>query len=302
MRDLTNVLGTSVSLTFTAENGLSPYSVLEAAWILPGLIQGIRTEVWKGSTEHPIYRLWVSLGLIQEETGVLTMAGLNIVQTKDLFEYEFSMIQQQLDNNFITDPKKYSKLRGALADFSDTYLTDLTNWLIDQTPEAPVVLDFAGGSGYYLAQILKARPAGHGWLYDKAAEPGLLDELGVSDRVNVEKSDFYNDFNFFSEYAGTFSTIIVSEILHCVPMNEWDKLLQMLESLLAPQGKLIVIEQHHNFRLDWRLQALSKGQSVPVDFMNQRLSNFCLREGSTTMVGGQKVLSTHYAVTIRRVK
>ena len=178
--------------------------MLEAAWILPGLIQGIRTKVWRGSTEHPIYRLWVSLGLIDEATDTLTTAGLNIVQTKDLFEYEFSMIQQQLDNNFVTDPKKYSKLREALADFSGTYLTDLTNWLIDQTPEAPIVLDFAGGAGYYLGKILQARPVGHGVLYDKAAEPGLLNAMGVDNRVDVRKENFYDDLNFFSEYGMLF--------------------------------------------------------------------------------------------------
>ena len=38
--------GMKIELTFLEGLGVSPYSILEAAWVLPAVIAGIRTRIW----------------------------------------------------------------------------------------------------------------------------------------------------------------------------------------------------------------------------------------------------------------
>lgn len=291
------ITGNTAHFSYIDKLGLSPYSLLEGAWAFVGIIEGIRTEIWYGDKHHPIFKLWVSLELIDKDTGELTIAGSNIVNTQDLFEYEFSMMQQQLVHDFETDPNKYVKLRGALERYSDIYLEELTKWMIDLIPEGGRVLDFGGGNGHYLHKILVANQTATGILYDKA--PATFIPPQFVGRMVIKKESFKDETGFFQEFVGCFDSIVMSEVLHCIAVEEWPKTINLLTGLLKSGGSLIILEQQHGFRLDWRLQSLSDGMSIPPAFISRKLDEIVLTDSSLS-VSLIMDAPTHYGICVNK--
>lgn len=301
--------GMQFNLTFLEDLGVSPYSILEAAWVLPAIIMGVRTKIWNGTYDKkvmppPIVSLWIDMHLItttvvsdQDFISVdLTEAGHNIVKMSGLFEYEFSMMQQQLDDNFVTDPAKYRVLRKALSMYSDQYLPPITEWMRERA--GTNILDFGGGSGYYLRELLKSNPEAKGTLYDKAP---TVEQDGGEELVRMKtyEEDFHSEKSkFFTTQQNTFDTIIFSEVLHCMAIEDYPKVLHLLEGLLTPDGMLIVIEQRPSFRMDWRLNVMTKGgKSLDINETIMRIQTI----PDLNLIPSQSITTaTHYAVTFTK--
>lgn len=259
------------------EDGPSIYALLEASWTLAALIQGIRQEVWdKNPLEaNPIAAAWGKLGLVAVTTPsaaessatqavpsmFLTPAGTRVVSCAGLLEYEFSMLQQQLDGNFVTDPAKYAALRSGLDNYAQAFLPDMQDWINKQVVfDGALLFDYCGGDGGYLARFLKHWPAAQGMLFDRnPALPRDSATAGVISRMGVKAGDAFGDHDFFAGQAGAYDLVIMSEILHCKGLAERTALLQRGKSLLKPNGALLVIEQYPNLRLEWRMRDLTSG-------------------------------------------
>lgn len=249
-----------------SEDGPSLYALLEASWTVMALIQGIRTKVWEAdlSKPNPIGAAWAKAGLIEvrdfatEPAARLTPAGRRVVDCAGLLEYEFSMMQQQLDGNFTTNPAKYEKLRVGLDNYAVAFLPDMRRWVTQQVAlDGGLMFDFCGGSGGYLHEFLRTWPQANGWLFDKA--PGVLQPADVAMQMGVKQGDAMGDDQFFRNHAGAYDVVLMSEILHCKGAAERNFLLRRAKSLLKPTGVLLVIEQYPNLRLEWRMTDMTDG-------------------------------------------
>lgn len=303
--------GMGFQLSTSLEFGISPYSLLEAAWCLPAILYGIRNKIWTEPSDtavmpHPVLVAWVEMGLITASPRkgsdivdlLLTPGGINIVRMGELFEYEFHMMTQQLDGDFQTDPEQYVKLRKALAYYADTYLKPLTDWMVELTKPGARVLDFGGGDGYFLCQILDRVESTSGILYDKA--PSLDFESWDNLNIEVFEEDFLKKGKFIPAHPHEFDTIIFSEVLHCLGPHQFDIVLPKLVRLLAPDGKLFILEQNTSTRMNWRLHDMTSG-----GFSMEPEQVFDIIQ-SRPHLGLEAVLqmrtSTHFAVCIQHVE
>lgn len=297
MTEKHKITGNEITLTFIEGKGLSPYSVLEGAWVLVGLMQGIRNPELLRDETSAVAKLWESLELINAE-GMYTLAGLNIVKMEDLFEYEFSMMGQQLDGDSQTDPEKYKKLRGALAAYSETYLGTLMDWVHRNTLGTAHVLDFGGGSGGQLSQLLAYNPLRSGVLYDKT--PTAPTDPLIKRRVSIVEENFLETKSYLLNNEGAFDTIIVSEVLHCVAEHEWSDILYILENALASNGSIFILEQHNGFRLDHRLQSMTKGRGLGLSYLKNVLYNHCAMAEVDLKVFSTTNQATHYGIMLKK--
>ncbi len=255
------------------EDGPSIYALMEGAWMFAALIQGIRTEVWKSdiSKPNPVAACWAKLGLLEvvtatigglpiheDQRGILTAAGQRVVDCQGLLEYEFSMMNQQLDSNFVTDPAMYQKLRGGLDNYARAFMPDMHYWITQQAAlDGGLFFDFCGGDGGYLHSFLKAWPQAQGMLFDRAPKPPL--NLDTGPRMSVMVGDALGDHVWFACQAGAYDVVLMSEILHCKGPKDRQFLLQRAKSLLKPTGVLLVVEQYPNLRLEWRMHDMTDG-------------------------------------------
>lgn len=251
------------------EDGPSIYALMEGAWMFAALIQGIRSKVWTAPLDgpNPVAACWAKLGLIEVKTqpatpdtdyaqyAVLTEAGHRVVACQGLLEYEFSMMKQQLDSNFTTDPTMYQQLRGGLEHYARAFLPDMHDWITRQVAfDGALFFDFCGGDGGYLHSFLKTWPAANGALFDRAPGAPLPD---VAPRMCVKAGDAFGDGQFFAQQAGAYDVVLMSEILHCKGPEDRLFLLQRAKSLLKPTGVLLVVEQYPNLRLEWRMHDMT---------------------------------------------
>lgn len=263
---------TGFSVKFANVDGKpSVYSMLEGAWSFAAIVKGIRDEIWKTTYDlediTPIVRLWYAFDLIDlklnthsdEWLPLLTSKGRLVVDTQDLLEYEFSMINQQLDSNHVTDPEKYKKLRKALGDYSVKYLPQMHEWLADNIRPQSHILDFGGGEGKYLQSVLEAHygRGTTGVLADKSPSRAIM-KSKIAPFVQVLEHNF-TDNSFTDIYRGRFSAIIVSEVLHVMSKERREETYKQLWDLLSDNGVLFILEQHVNLRLDWRLHDMTDG-------------------------------------------
>jgi O-methyltransferase. len=254
------------------EDGPSLYALLEASWTVMALIQGIRTKVWEAdmSVPNPVGAAWAKAGLIEvreqlatpdtdyAQYAVLTPAGRRVIDCGGLLEYEFSMMQQQLDGNLKTSPAKYEKLRQGLDNYAVAFLPDMRRWVTQQIGlDGGKMFDFCGGTGGYLHEFLRTWPQANGMLFDRM--PGVLQPADVVLQMGVKQGDAMADDRFFKEQAGAYDIVLMSEILHCKGPVERHFLLRRAKSLLKPTGVLLVIEQYPNLRLEWRMTDMTDG-------------------------------------------
>jgi O-methyltransferase/methyltransferase family protein len=103
------------------------------------------------------------------------------------------------------------------------------------------IVDVGGGTGAFLARILQANPHARGVLFDQptvvAAAGGFLTSVGVADRCDVFGGDF------FEAVPGGGDVYMLSWIIH-----DWDDersvtILKNCREAMAPDGRLLVIEQ-----------------------------------------------------------
>lgn len=253
------------------EDGPSIYALMEGAWMFAALIQGIRSKVWESDirTPNPVAACWAKLGLVEVEQGsgdapaqdraVLTEAGHRVVACQGLLEYEFSMMNQQLDSNFMTNPAMYQKLRGGLEHYARAFLPDMHDWISRQVAfDGALFFDFCGGDGGYLHSFLKAWPQARGMLFDRAPGVPHPDNLAVAPRMGIKAGDAFGDGQFFMNHAGAYDVVLMSEILHCKGPEDRLLLLQRAKSLLKPTGVLLVVEQYPNLRLEWRMHDMTE--------------------------------------------
>lgn len=249
----------------TTEAGPSLYGLLEGVWSVAALVKGARIRIWEkasAGTPDPIAAAWARMGLLRataEGDVVLTEAGHNILGCIDLLEYELAMLPRQLAAEIPpTDPAMYAQLRTGLREYANRFLRPMLEWAMqDAKAGSQMVLDYCGGSGPYARA---AAQAGDNtvWLIDKALHPTDCEEfghLGVTLRVGnvLEQPELTEDL------AGFFDLIVMSEILHCQPEAGRAVMLQQCYNMLAPGGKLVVIEQIPTTRMEWRLRDMTKG-------------------------------------------
>lgn len=103
------------------------------------------------------------------------------------------------------------------------------------------IVDVGGGTGAFLAGILKANPQARGVLFDRpsviTAAGSLLARAGVADRCDVVGGDFFEDV------PGGGDLYILSWIIH-----DWDHdrsvaILKNCRQVMPNDGRLLVIEQ-----------------------------------------------------------
>lgn len=302
--------GTEVIFANT-QLGPSLYSILEGAWMLPALIQGIRSRVWEEGLEskNPIAGVWFKMGLFAPTyTGVentpsgvkLSEVGERIVACAGLLEYEFGMIQQQLDNNFETDPSKYADLRKGLAAYTRNFMGEVQNWVSDCLPDGGKMFDFCGGSGEYLIHAMLNSKSTTGILFDKA--PGLdltLEKYKeLRNRIAVITGNAKEDhpvFEVTSDLNAQCDLVLMSEILHCMSEEERKEAIRKCFNMLKIGGKLIVIEQFPSMRLDWRLFNMTdNGVCLPMDRLVYEVQAFDLKPV------GQIEAVSHYGVQFEK--
>lgn len=252
------------------EDGPSIYALMEGAWMFAALIQGIRSKVWESDIDspNPVAACWAKLGLLEvvkdeanypTAQGQLTEAGHRVVACQGLLEYEFSMMKQQLDANFTTDPAMYQQLRGGLEHYARAFLPDMHDWITRQVAfDGALFFDFCGGDGGYLHSFLKAWPQAQGMLFDRAPGVPHPDNLAVVPRMGIKAGDAFGDGQFFMNHAGAYDVVLMSEILHCKGPEDRRFLLQRAKSLLKPTGVLLVVEQYPNLRLEWRMHDMTE--------------------------------------------
>ena len=265
---------TGFSVQFaTTDHKPSIYSLLEGVWSFAAILKGIKDKIWERvypvGELPPVVQLWYDIGLLElvpsstDESLVATLSskGDAVFMMEDLLEYEFSMVNQQLDTDYQTDPEKYKKLRKALGDYSHVYLKELHIWLSDSIPRGSHILDFGGGEGKYLQSVLNAHfgKGTTGVLLDKAPSYAIKDSK-VAPFVNVKQYNF-TDNSFIEECKGRFKAIIISEVLHVMSPDRRVETYNQLWDLLAPDGLLFILEQHTNLRLDWRMYDMTEGGS-----------------------------------------
>lgn len=272
----------------TTAFGPSLYGILEGAWMLPMILKGIRSEIWKQSvpagTPHldPITTSWLKLGLVEPDwpegekgatTFPLTENGERVVACAGLLEYEFSMMEQQLNGSLVTDPAKYAALRDGLAEYSKRYLPDVFGWLntlmqnhiTEWGPELNMgsklkVMDYCGGKGQYLKHIMEKFSCVEGHLVDKRANEADIPRHARRHPFDVMTPNFQE--SVVDGWQGEFDLIIMSECLHCVDEEGRKKMIAHAYNLLRLGGTLVILEQFPNMRLDWRLFDLSHGGGV----------------------------------------
>lgn len=257
-----------------SEEGPSLYAILEGAWLGAALVQGIRSKVWEcdPTKPNPIAASWANTGLLEVKTVekgemagavycTLTPAGERVVACADLLEYEYSMIQQQLDSNFKTDPAKYRALRKGLENYAGAFLPEMVDW-VSRGGDAPMdvkplMFDFCGGNGGYLRAFLRFNPDAAGMLFDR--DPGVGELGGVLNRMGIYSGDAMGSSVWFASQAGAYDVVLMSEILHCKGKEERLFMLRRAKSLLKPGGSILVVEQFPGLRMEWRMNDMTQG-------------------------------------------
>ncbi len=108
-------------------------------------------------------------------------------------------------------------------------------------PDSGVVMDLGGGHGELLAEVLRARPALRGVLFDlQHAVEGAhvhLRRAGVAERVKVTPGDF------FEALPQPVDVILLKSVLHDWNDRDAVRILRRAREAIAPEGRVLVIER-----------------------------------------------------------
>jgi hypothetical protein len=292
--------GFDVNLPYIEGVGPSVYGILEAAWLVPAMIAGAYNRIWEyNENVHKmsnVTKIWLEFGWLATDVDgniELTASGERLLEVIPLVDYEFSMMNQQLDKDYVTDPRKYEQLRTALANYTEQFMAPLLRYVAClPSPGATAILDFGGGDGVYLEAVLRAIPEANGYLYDKA--PGT--RLAGNHSVEIIVAQFSEITDHFK--LGSLDFIIVSEVLHVMGKEVQHHAITTLTALLKTGGKIVIIEQQPNFRLDWRMEAMTEaGACLTVPDIVALADSL---SGSLVVTGNQ-ISATHYALVFTKV-
>lgn len=287
------------------EDGPSIYALMEGAWMFAALIQGIRSKVWEAplGEPNPVAACWAKLGLLATSDGYvrephtrahLTGAGERVVACQGLLEYEFSMMKQQLDANFATDPAMYQQLRGGLEHYARAFLPDMHDWITRQVAfDGALFFDFCGGDGGYLHSFLKAWPQAQGMLFDRAPGAPLPE---IASRMGIKAGDAFGEDKWFVGQRGAYDVVLMSEILHCKGPAERQELLRQAKWLLKPTGVLLVVEQYPNLRLEWRMHDMTEAGQC----LSEQQAAFEAEAAGFMAVSGINSF-THYGLRLEQI-
>jgi len=103
-----------------------------------------------------------------------------------------------------------------------------------------IIADIAGGTGAFLAAILRTRPDSRGILFDQphvVADAGpILDRAGVADRVRIESG------SFFERVPPGADAYVMRRILHDWQDAEALAILRCCRTAMGPDARLLLIE------------------------------------------------------------
>lgn len=274
-------------------NITTPLDILNAAWdtlALLNFLQHYTTEevYQRGVAPVPVPVLaaqLADLAIIERTENAdgalpyyrtrLTPLGEKLMTQYSLITYELGMMKQYAFTSpgllpyIKTSPTDYEQLRIGLYEFMRQNLADITSWTARLLARNKVetVLDVGSGPGLILRHILLSEELKD---WGNNVRPYLIDRAEGLDHTIEEALGFWgvqfrnidvldaplSDLQRFlrDEDNLQVDAIMVSEFLHCVEADQLPELMSKLHKLLKPGGLLIVIEQHPNLRMDWRLQ------------------------------------------------
>jgi hypothetical protein len=103
-----------------------------------------------------------------------------------------------------------------------------------------VIADIAGGTGAFLAEILRSQPHVQGILFDQphvvADADAILDHAGVTDRVRIESG------SFFERVPAGADAYVMRRILHDWPDTEAVEILRCCRAATRDDASLLLIE------------------------------------------------------------
>jgi SAM-dependent methyltransferase len=102
------------------------------------------------------------------------------------------------------------------------------------------VVDVGGGDGGLLIRVLRAQPQARGVLVDLPAAAAQarerLGRAGLADRVDFVEA------SFFDEMPAGADAYVLCRVLHNWPDEDAVRLLQRIRKVMAPDGRIIVVE------------------------------------------------------------
>ena len=269
---------------------MDTYKLINDAYLLIAAYKGIDYAIWNavGVTREgkAVRRYWLEQGWMIDAGNVgfeLTSVGKELVNAYKLIGYETGMLAQHISYSELPPDAQeagYAILRGGLAayfhghikeTFLDAILPVVDYELPDLTHSTGVrVLDLGAGSGAYGLAVKEKRPVEVNLtLADRKEVTSALFAAVAADSiaVTIASADFEEDPVWYGKFpfCASFDVIILAEVLHCKNVSTRTKLLLACRSILRQGGKLLVVEQNRNPRLNWRMALCSTGDDIGPD-------------------------------------
>lgn len=163
---------------------------------------------------------------------------------RHLLEYHKQVVQNKYSGN-------YPLLRQGLREYYETYLSSMFK-AVGLTSCRLFGLDYGCGDGQVAEQFLEDNPE---------SEIVLLDKEPVFNQKSLT-IDFEKEPNWWSNYIGAFSLVILSEVLHCKAPIAQHYLIDSSHNVLADHGFLLISENIDHC-MEYRISKIKK-KSYPV--------------------------------------
>jgi len=165
---------------------------------------------------------------------------------RHLLEYHKQVVQNKFSGN-------YPLLRLGLREYYQTYLSSMFKE-IGLVGCKLFALDYGCGDGQVADQFLEDNPR---------SEIMLLDKEPILNRKSFVL-DFEKEPNWWSNYVGAFSLVILSEVLHCKAPIAQHYLVDSSYNLLAERG-LLLISENIDHCMEYRIGKIKRDNYPVVD-------------------------------------
>lgn len=174
---------------------------------------------------------------------------------KSLLKYHDTIIK----NNFYSSDETYKLLRMGLTEYFDEFLSQFWQQIGFTGLTDKFLLDYGCGSGVYSDAYEKANPLSTSFRVDKCIS---------------EKLDFIKYPEWYKNNTLPFSTVLLSEILHCKDL-EWQKYLIESSLEMLPKGGQIIINENVDPFMNWRLKEMTvHGQLLDQEYIINLLAPY----------------------------